>query len=354
MEMTLREVADLVGGELVGDADDRIRGVCALDADEDTAAGCIAFVVASIPATLALMTHVPALLVGRLPHDGVEDKAWVVVKDPYLAYAKVAQVFHPLPVATEPYRDATAIVHPEARIEDPVSIGPQVVLEEGCRIGSGSVLMHGVHIGAGSRIGRNVVLHPRVTIYGGCRIGDRVRVHSGAVLGSDGFGNAKEGERYVRIPQIGGLVIGDDCEIGANTTIDGGTLSPTRIGKGVRIDNLVMVAHNCVVGDHTALAAQVGLAGSTHVGARCMLGGQVGVAGHLRIVDDVVIGAQAGVIGNITEPGLYWGTPARRKTEVLRGQAETARMSEVRRRVAQLERRLTEIVAELDITAENS
>ncbi|HMQ22599.1 MAG TPA: UDP-3-O-(3-hydroxymyristoyl)glucosamine N-acyltransferase, partial [Planctomycetota bacterium] len=206
--MRLFDLAELVGGELVGDPDLLIRDVTALDADEDRAAGCIAFVAAAIPTMLAIMTHVDALIVEKLPRGEVDAKNWIVVKDPYLAYAKIAQVFHPLPVATEPRRDPTARVDPAAKIEEPVDIGAYVVVEASARIGSGSVLMQGVHIGAASRLGRNVVLHPHVTVYSGTRIGDRVRVHAGAVLGSDGFGNAREGDRFVRIPQIGGLVIG--------------------------------------------------------------------------------------------------------------------------------------------------
>lgn len=340
METSLRALAELVGGELHGDPDFRVRGVCALDVDEYDAEGCAGFLVDGIPPELALASRLPVLIVTRLPKTGIEDKNWIVCADPQLAFAKVAQIFHPLPVATETEIHETAIVDESAVLDGPVRIGPGVVVEGRCRIGAGSVLMHGVHVGHKSRLGEACVLHPRVVLYEGCVLGNRVRVHSNAVLGSDGFGNAREGGHFVRIPQIGGLVIGDDTEIGAGTTIDRGTLAPTRIGRGVRIDNLVMIAHNCVVGDDTALAAQVGLAGSTKVGARCMLGGQVGVAGHLRIVDDVIIGAQAGVIGSITEAGQYWGTPARRKAEVLRGHAETARMPDVRRRVAQLERRL--------------
>lgn len=340
MEFSLRELADAAGGELHGDPDYVVRQICAMDAAEDLASHGVGYLVAGIPVELAMASQIPVLVVSRLPAVGEEDKHWIVVEDPQLGFAKIAQLFHPLPHAEVHEIHPTAIVHPDAILEEPVRIGAHAVVGAHARIGKGAVLMEAVSVGERCRLGQGCVLYPRVVIYPGCVLGKRVQVHAGSVIGADGFGNAREGGKFVRIPQIGGVVIGEDTQIGAGTTIDRGTLAPTRIGRGVRIDNLVMIAHNCVVGDDTALAAQVGLAGSTKVGARCMLGGQVGVAGHLRIGDDIVVGAQAGVIGNLVEPGLYWGTPARKKTEVLRGQAELAKMAEVRRRLRQLERRL--------------
>lgn len=340
MEFSLREIADAAGGELHGDPEYRVRQICAMDAAEDLAAHGVGYLVPNIPVELAMASEIPVLVVARLPAVGVDDKHWIVVPEPQLGFAKIAQLFHPLPRAEGVEIHPTAIVHESVRIDGAVRIGPHVVVEEDARLGEGVVLMQGASVGKRTRLGEACVLYPRAVVYHGCVLGRRVQIHAGAVIGADGFGNAREGGKFVRIPQVGGVVIGDDTQIGAGTTIDRGTLSPTRIGRGVRIDNLVMIAHNCVVGDDTALAAQVGLAGSTKVGARCMLGGQVGVAGHLRIGDDIVVGAQAGVIGNLLEPGLYWGTPARKKTEVLRGQAEVARMAQVRRRLRQLERRL--------------
>jgi UDP-3-O-[3-hydroxymyristoyl] glucosamine N-acyltransferase len=345
MELTLREVAALVGGEVIGDAGRRVRGVCALEATGQETEDHVAFVAAKADPATALKSQVRCLLVAQLPESPGE-RCWVKVADPHLAFALVAQRFHPLPRAEENAVHPTAVVAGDTSFEGPVVVGPHAVIEAGTRIGGGTVVMAGAFVGEGCRIGRDCIVYPRAVLYTGTVLGDRVRVHAGAVIGADGFGNARQGKRWVRIPQIGNVVLEDDVEIGANTTVDRATLGETRVGRGTKIDNLVMIAHNCRIGEDSALAAQVGMAGSTTVGSRVQMAGQVGLAGHLRIADDVVLGAQAGVMSDIEQPGFYLGAPARPGRETMRIMAELARLPELRREVAELEKRIAELEAE--------
>ena len=236
----------------------------------------------------------------------------VVCAHPYLLYARLAQWFDAarrprLPASVHPL----AVVADDAVIEDDVRIGPHCVVESGARIGKGATLGPGCVIGAGSSIGPDSLLHARVTLYANVRVGARAILHSGVVLGADGFGFAPDptlGQgAWGKIAQLGGVRIGDDVEIGANTTIDRGALDDTVIGNGVKIDNQIMIGHNCQIGDHTAMAACVGIAGSTTIGQRCSIGGAAMIGGHLKIGDDVFISAATPVHSNIDKPGQYTG-----------------------------------------------
>ncbi len=268
----------------------------------------------------------------------------VVCKHPYLLYARVAQWFDAarrpaLPASTHP----SAVVAPDAHIEEDVRIGPNCVIESGARIGRGSVLGASCVIGAGSSIGPDSRLHAHVTLYEGVKIGARAIIHSGAVLGADGFGFAPDPSlgkgAWGKIPQLGGVSVGDDVEIGANTTIDRGALEDTVVGNGVKLDNQIMVAHNCRIGAYTAIAACVGVAGSTTIGERCTIGGAAMLSGHLTLGDDVHISGGTAVTSNISKPGRYTGVyPYAEHGEWQRNAAVIQQLAQLRRRLRTLEK----------------
>lgn len=270
--------------------------------------------------------------------------ALVVCPHPYLLYARVAQWFDAarrpvLPAATH----ATAVVAADARIEEGARIGPHCVIESGARIGRGTVLGPGCVIGAGASIGPDSRLHARVTLYEGVKIGARAIIHSGAVLGADGFGFAPDPSlgqgAWGKIAQLGGVSVGDDVEIGANTTIDRGALEDTVVADGVKLDNQIMVGHNVRIGAYTAIAACVGVAGSTIIGERCTIGGAAMLSGHLTLGDDVHISGGTAVTSNISKPGRYSGVyPYAEHGEWQRNAAVIQQLARLRRRVRTLEK----------------
>jgi len=270
--------------------------------------------------------------------------ARVVCPHPYLLYARVAQWFDAVRRAVPSAGvHPSAVVAHDAVVAEGVQIGPHCVVESGVKIGRGSVIGAGCVIGRNARIGTDGVLHARVTLYEGVTLGDRVIVHSGAVLGADGFGFAPDPFKgkgaWGKIPQFGGVRIGDDVEIGANTTIDRGALEDTEIGNGVKLDNQIMVAHNVKIGEHTAIAACVGIAGSTRIGARCTIGGAAMLSGHLSLADDVHISGGTAVTSSITQPGRYTGVyPYAEHGQWQRNAAVIQQLSQLRRRLRDLER----------------
>jgi len=270
--------------------------------------------------------------------------ARVICRHPYLMYARVAQWFA---VARRPALGGgvhpSAVVADDALVEDGVYIGPHCVIESGASIGRGTILGPACVIGRGSRVGADGLLHARVTLYEDVIVGDRVIIHSGAVLGADGFGFAPDPTRgegaWGKIPQLGGVRVGDDVEIGANTTIDRGALENTVIGHGVKLDNQIMVAHNVKIGEHTAIAACVGIAGSTRIGARCTIGGASMLSGHLALSDDVHVSGGTAVTSNISQPGRYTGVyPYAEHGQWQRNAAVIQQLSQLRRRLRDLER----------------
>jgi len=283
-----------------------------------------------------------------LPQDAEPGFARVICSQPYLLYARVAQWFAKRMQASTPgFVHPSAVVAADADIGENVHIGPHVVIEAGACIGAGSVLGPGCVVGQASRIGAGSRLHARVTLYSRVRIGERAIIHSGAVLGADGFGFAPdamasargEAGKWVKIPQLGGVVVGDDVEIGANTTVDRGALEDTEIGHGVKLDNQIMIAHNVKIGDFTAMAACVGVAGSTHIGSRCTFGGAAMISGHLTIGDDVHISGGTLVSASIAKPGRYTAVyPLAEHGEWQRNAAVVQQLARMRRRVQALER----------------
>ncbi len=267
----------------------------------------------------------------------------VLCSEPYLLYALLAQWFdrHRLSGLAQGIHP-TAVISATAQIEEGVSIAPHCVIEDDVRIGRGSRLGPGCVVGAGSSLGRDCLLHARVTLYHGVQVGDRAILHSGCVLGADGFGFAPDPRTqgaWAKIAQLGGVVVGNDVEIGANTTVDRGALENTVLGDGVKLDNQIMIGHNSQVGDHTAMAACVGVAGSTIIGKRCTLAGAAMTAGHITLGDDVHISGATAVTSNVMKPGRYTGVfPYTEHSDWQRNAAVLPQLNALRRRLRALER----------------
>jgi UDP-3-O-[3-hydroxymyristoyl] glucosamine N-acyltransferase len=284
-------------------------------------------------ATLTLALATPAAVVAvteRLAASGGATKPLLIAAQPRLAFARAAQLLR----AAEPGSGVhpTAIIAATAKLAENLSIAAYAVINENAAIGEGSSIGSGAVVGAGVVVGRDCHIYPRVVLYPGTTLGDRVVVHAGAVLGADGFGyvrDAVSGE-YLQFPQQGTLVVEDDVEIGANTTIDRGALEETRIARGVKLDNLVHIGHNCFVGANVVIASQTGISGSTSIGANAILGGQVGIGDHASVGEGVILGGQAGILPHkkIRGPGvLFWGTPAKPLKTYLREIAALSRFS---------------------------
>jgi len=266
---------------------------------------------------------------------------------PQQAMIDLIRLFHPA-VPAPPGVDRTAVVAVDAHVDPAVSIGPLCVIESGAVISAGVRLHALVHVGAGVQIGEGTEIYPHVSLRDGVRLGRRVIIHGGAVLGADGFGFAFDGRGHRKIPQVGGVLIEDDVEIGANTTIDRATFGDTIIRRGTKIDNLVQIGHNVEVGEHSLLVAQVGISGSSRLGKGVVLAGQVGVADHVTLGDGVVAGAQSGIPSSLEAGEKVMGTPARPAIQAKRIMVAEARLPELLRQVRALEKRLDELAARLD------
>ena len=310
-DVTVTKLAALVGGRVVGDGQRAIKGLGDLRTAGPDQVG---FVREKRYHAAAENTRAGAVLVASELRTSASQ---IVVADVDVAYAKIAALFHPLPRAREHGIHPTAVVDPGAELGKPVQIGPYAVVGR-CRIGAGSVVMANVVIGDGVKLGSDCVVFPQVVLHRDIEIGDRVIVQAGTVIGSDGFGYARDGTTWIRVPQLGSVKIGDDVEVGAGCAIDRGTLGVTEIGARTKIDNLCHIAHNCVIGSDVVMAANVGIAGSTTVGDRCVLAGMVGISGHLRIAADVRIGGGSVVLRDVREPGDYMGHPLMDKRQFLR------------------------------------
>lgn len=306
-QICLGDLAAELELELRGDADIEVYAGAALAGAKP---GQISFLANSAYRSQLSTTRASAVL---LPASAADDCpcAALLTETPYTAWARVLQQLHPGPAA-RPGVDSSARIDPSAEVDPAAEVGPLVHVAAGARIGPGAVIGPGCVIGEQTMIGAASRLIGNVFVGAGCRLGERVIVHPGAVIGADGFGLAMEQGRWINVPQIGAARIGDDCEIGANTTIDRGAIEDTVLGCDVRLDNQVQVAHNVVIGDHTAVAGCVGIAGSTRIGRYCMIAGASGIGGHLEICDHVVITAMSTVLNSIAEPGHYGSAiPAR-------------------------------------------
>src|SRR5437867_9470838 len=335
MTFTLQELATTSGGELVGDPSLQIIGAASLG---EAVPGEISFYSNPRYGTLLRKTRASAVFV---PADFAESitTAQVRVANPVKVFEQVVLKFAPKPIGFTPGIHPSAVVNPSSHLGDRVSIQPYAVIEARARIGDDTIIGAGSYIGHETVIGSACLIYPRVTIRERSRIGSRVIIHSGVVIGADGFGFEFVENRHKKIPQLGIVQIDDDVEIGANTTIDRARFGRTWIKEDVKIDNLVQVTHNVVIGKHSVVAAQTGISGSTRVGEHVQMGGQVGIVGHVTIADKTLIGAQSGVSKDIGG-GVWFGYPAMPMPEAKRQIAWIRRLGKLFARVKEIEKKL--------------
>ena len=321
---TLAELAQELGGVVVGDGSIVIRGVAGI---REAQPGDLTFLANARYEGYLGETRASAIICDRSPREA--HLPLLQVDHPYLAFQKAVRLFRPDLYQPLPGVHPTAVVSPAATLGEGVSIGPHCVVEAGASIGARTVLIAGCYVGVQASIGEGGLLYPRVTVREECLIGARCILHAGAVIGADGFGFAFDAGRYHKVPQVGNVVLGDDVEVGANTTIDRATTDSTRIGDGCKIDNLVQIGHNVQMGRHCIVVAQVGISGSTILEDYVTIGGQAGVVGHLRLGKGVQIGAQSGVTKSIPAGAKMNGTPAEPLSLSLRLHAWLRRLPEV-------------------------
>ena len=346
MKKKLKELALWVDGTVVGDGEIEISGVAAI---EEARPGEITFI--ANPKYLPNLNKTDASAVIVSKEVTQADKALLCVTHPKLAFARILTLF-----SQKPYQpkgiDSNAWISPTAKLGKDLTLYPFVYIGDRCSIGDRVTLYPGVYVGEDSSIGEDSILYPNVSVYSRTIIGNRVILHSGAVVGSDGFGYEKEGRKNVKIPQVGRVEIEDDVEIGANTTIDRATFSKTVIRKGVKIDNLVQVAHNVTIGEDSIIVAQVGISGSTKIGSNVTLAGQVGVVPQVEIGDNVMVGAQAGVTHDLPANQGYLGSPALPHREFLRAITTFPKLPEMRKTLLDLEKRIKKMEETLSLEGE--
>ena len=340
MEFTAKQIAEFVGGHVEGNENATVSSFAKI---EEGHKGAISFL--SNPKYLHYIYETQSTIV--LINEDVQlekevEPTLIRVKNAYESVARLLQLYESMKPKKRGV-DSLAFVSPSARVGENVYIGAFAYIGDGAVIGNNTQVYPNAYVGDGVQIGEGCLIYPHVSIYQGCRLGNGVTIHSGSVIGADGFGFAPNQEGYEKIPQIGIVVIEDNVEIGANTCIDRSTMGQTVIHKGVKLDNLIQVAHNCEIGENTVMSAQSGIAGSTKVGAWCMLGGQVGLAGHITIGDKVFLGAQSGVPGSLKGNQTLIGTPPMDPKNYFKSQAIFRRLPEMYRQLNELQKQVDEL-----------
>ncbi len=333
MPFTAAEIAKHLQGDILGDASVVLNTFAPADR---ALAGDLTFAENPDYFARAEQSAASAIIVDG---DFTSKKILIRVPNARIGFAKALALFFPEPVFPAGVHP-TAIIAPGAQVDPTAHIGPYCVVHEKVRIGARSILHGGNHIGLGCQLGEDVILFPNVIVYLRSEIGNRVRIHAGSVVGSDGFGYVLDNGVHRKVPQIGNVIIRDDVEIGANVTIDRGALGPTIIGKGTKVDNLVQIAHNVVIGDYCLVISQVGIAGSTKIGNNAILAGQAGLAGHLKIGNRVTIAAQSGVMTNLEDGEKVLGSPAQSDRAAKRQFIAMQHLPDLLKRVAELEKKL--------------
>lgn len=342
-EFSLGELVQLLGGEVAGDSAVKVWRVGTL---ENAPADAITFVTHDRFLNQLPLTRAAAVILAPA-HQESTALPRIVCGNPYAYFARVSALLNPVtPVALGVHPNA--VVPASASLGTGVSIGPSAVLGENVTLGDGVVIGAHCAVGDGANLGAHTRLFPNVTIYHDCRIGARCIIHAGVVIGADGFGIAPDNGVWVKVPQVGRVLIGDDVEVGANTTIDRGAIDDTIIEDGVKLDNLIQIAHNVHIGAHTAIAACTGIAGSVHIGRRCQIAGAVGIAGHLSIADDVYVTAKTLITKSITAPGTYsGGYPFESNQTWRRNAVQIRHLDALAKTVKQLEKRLADMEGKL-------
>ena len=341
MEFTAKQIAELIGGRVEGNEQSTVSTFAKIEEGRE---GAISFLSNPKYTHYLYDTKSSVVLINDdLELEGPVKTTLIRVKNAYEAVARLLQFYEQMKPRKKGI-DPLAFVSPKATIGADVYIGPFACIGDGATIGDGTQVYPHVVVGDGVTIGQQCLLYPNVTIYQGCKVGNRVTIHAGSVVGADGFGFAPNQDGYDKIPQIGIVVIEDDVEIGANTCIDRSTMGQTIIRRGVKLDNLIQVAHNCEIGENTVMSAQVGLAGSTKIGAWCMVGGQAGFAGHIQVADKTFVGAQCGVISNTKGQGQQLiGSPAMDPKVYFKGMAVMKNLPQMYRELNELKKRVEEL-----------
>jgi len=340
MSYTVGQIAALLGLEYRGDGTRQVSNACNWESANEAS---LVFLEDGTKAVLPYKDLAAACVI--VPKNMAPDGINVIFSDrPKLDFAKAADYLHPRPQSSGK-QHPTVCVSPDAEIEGDVELGAYVVVGAGARIGRGCILQARVAVGSGCRIGERCILHPGVVLYPNVKLGDRVTLHAGVVVGSDGFGYVSDGVKQWKFPQVGALVIENDVEIGANSTLDRGSLGTTRIGEGSKIDNLVQIAHNVEIGKHVVIASQTGISGSTVIEDYAVIGGQVGFGDHARVQKGAVIGSKAGILpGKIVRSGdVYWGVPVRPLREYKRLNALFGRLPELKTEIDSLKKEVAKL-----------
>jgi UDP-3-O-[3-hydroxymyristoyl] glucosamine N-acyltransferase len=345
--MQVQEVARLVGGEVIGDGE---RDVANVKKIEEAGPGDISFIANVKYLKYHDSTNATALLVGPDFATSRSDISYIRIADPYAAFVLVMRAFAPSVEHPIAGIHPTAVIAAGVDLGAGVSVGAHVVIGEGSSVGAGSIIYPNAVLGGRVSVGCDTVIYANVTLYSGTRVGDRAIIHAGAVLGADGFGFAPRNDgSWEKIPQTGIVVVEDDVEIGANVTIDRATLGQTLISQGVKLDNLIHVAHNVVIGRNTVIAAQSGISGSTRIGTGNMIAGQVGIVGHIETAPDVIIEAQSGVSKSIRKSGRYFGHPVKEHAQALRQEGALRQLPDLLREIRDMRNRIAQLEAALGV-----
>ncbi len=335
MTLTTAEIAKQLAGEVLGDANAALTGFApaaeAQPGDLTFAENADYFAAAEASAATAIIAE---------KNSTSTKKILIRVDNPRVAFAKAVAIFFPEPKPAAGIHP-TAAIAASAQIDPTAHIGPHCTIGERVKIGANVILQSGNFVGDDSVLGDETNLFPNVTLYSRTQIGQRVRIHGGTVIGSDGFGYVFDAGAHRKVPQVGNVVIGDDVEIGSNCSVDCGALGSTVIGRGTKIDNLVHIAHNVEVGDHSIICGQVGIAGSAKLGSYCVLAGQVGIAGHLKIGNKVTVGSKSGVMHNIPDGEMWLGMPALPDKQAKRIMIAMQRLPDLFKKIAEWEKKLT-------------
>lgn len=339
--MKANEIAELTGGQLEGATEQEIAGVAALEEAEPHQVSFLSNprYTAQVQTSRAAVVIVPM----EYPQPPPEGRAWVRCANPNAAFTRLVDHFAPEPIVPPRGRHPSAVVAADAEVPESCHVGACAVIEAGVVLGDNCTIMAGCYLGHGTRLGADCLLYPNVTVRERCRIGDRVIIHPNAVIGSDGFGFEPGREGHRKIAQVGIVQLDDDVEVGAGTTIDRARFGRTWIKRGVKIDNLVQIAHNCEIGEHTFVVAQVGLAGSVKVGKFVQLAGQVGVPGHVSIGDGSIIMGKSGALSDVAPGEVLMGLPAVPRREFMKQHVLTRKLPELWDRLRHLERQLSEL-----------
>ncbi|MDP2855292.1 MAG: UDP-3-O-(3-hydroxymyristoyl)glucosamine N-acyltransferase [Smithellaceae bacterium] len=347
MKKSIQEIAAMIGGAVLGDDKRVIRNIRPID---EAGIDDLTFIANPKYYKMLETTRAAAILV---PPGTVEpDKNLIVVADPYAAFGKLLAVFYPVdhgPIGVHP----AAYIEEGAWVSQEATVLPRAFVSSGARIEKGAVIYPGVFIGRNTSVGEDSILYANVSVYQNCIIGRRVILHSGVVIGADGFGFAAPGAGNAKIPQVGIVQIDDDVELGANTTVDRATLGKTWIQRNVKVDNLVQIAHNVVIGENSAIAAQTGISGSTKIGRSVIIGGQVGIVGHISIGDHAMIGASSGIHKDIPAGQVGGGRPFLPYKEWLKVESSKVKLPEMRAKLTQLIKQVEQLEAKINKPGEN-